>query len=248
MYRLPVFFLLIVGSITSAVGQTAIEIVRKADEKTKGKTSVANITIQTVRPSYTRELTMKSWSKGSSYSMILVTAPAKEKGIVYLKRLKEVWNWIPSIERTVKLPPSMMSQSWMGTDFTNDDLVKEASIVEDYVHTIAGEAVIDGRNCYKIQMIPKPAATVVWGKVLAWIDKKDYLMLRVEYYDEDNELINTLQCSDIKTFGGKLLPGRMEMTPADKKGHKTVLIYNSLVFDKPIEDSFFTSQNMTKVQ
>lgn len=112
--------------------QDARDIVKKADEKMKGKTATANITIQTVRPNWSREMTLKSWSKGNDWSMILVTAPAKDKGIVYLKRKKEVWNWIPSIERNIKLPPSMMSQSWMGTDFSNDDLVKEASVIEDY--------------------------------------------------------------------------------------------------------------------
>ncbi len=228
--------------------QSALEIVRKADEKLKGSSTVASMTIQTVRPNWTREMTLKSWTKGSDYAMILVTAPAKDKGIVYLKRKKEVWNWIPAIERTVKLPPSMMSQSWMGTDFSNDDLVREASITSDYTHTLLGEATVEGRNCFQIRLDPKPEAAVVWGKVVVWIDKKDYLMLRVQYFDEEDELVNTLQNSDIKMLGGKLLPARMEMTPAGKKGHKTVMIYHSMVFDKPISDDFFTSQNMPRVQ
>lgn len=228
--------------------QDARDIVKKADEKMKGKTATANITIQTVRPNWSREMTLKSWSKGNDWSMILVTAPAKDKGIVYLKRKKEVWNWIPSIERNIKLPPSMMSQSWMGTDFSNDDLVKEASVIEDYEHKIVGEELVEGRNCYVIELLPKASAAVIWGKVSMWIDKKDYLMLKVTYFDEDNELVNTMQCSDIKTMGGKLLATRMEMIPADKKGNKTVLIYNSLEFDKPIADTFFTTQNMPKVK
>lgn len=228
--------------------QDARDIVKKADEKMKGKTATASITIQTVRPNWSREMTLKSWSKGNDWSMILVTAPAKDKGIVYLKRKKEVWNWIPSIERNIKLPPSMMSQSWMGTDFSNDDLVKEASVIEDYEHKIVGEELVEGRNCYVIELLPKASAAVIWGKVSMWIDKKDYLMLKVAYFDEDNELVNTMQCSDIKTMGGKLLATRMEMIPADKKGNKTVLIYNSLEFDKPIADTFFTTQNMPKVK
>jgi outer membrane lipoprotein-sorting protein len=228
--------------------QDAREIVKKADDRAKGKTSIATITIQTVRPKWTREMTVKSWTKGNDWAIILVIAPAKDKGIVYLKRKKEVWNWIPSIERNIKLPPSMMSQSWMGTDFTNDDLVKEASVVEDYNHTIIGDTTIEGRTCYKIQMLPKPEAAVVWGKLLMCIDKKDFLMLHVEYFDEDGKLINTMLAGDIKLLGGKWLPARLEMIPAEKKGHKTVLIYNSLVFDKPIDDNFFTTQNMPKVQ
>lgn len=234
--------------IPFAVAQEAKDVVKKADEKAKGKTSVASITIQTIRPGWTREMSVKGWTKGNDLTLILVLAPAKEKGVVFLKRKKEVWNWIPSIERNIKMPPSMMSQSWMGTDFTNDDLVKEASILEDYNHSFLNEVTIDGRNCYKIQLIPKPKAAVVWGKVIMAIDKKDFMMLHVEYYDEDGVLINTMHCTDIKLLGGRLLPARMEMVPADKKGNKTVLLYNSLVFETPLDDSFFSTQNITKVK
>ena len=235
--------------LSHAIGaQDAREIVKRADEKAKGKTSASTITIQTLRPNWTREMTVKSWTKGNNYALILVTSPAKEKGVVFLKRDKEVWNWVPSIERNIKMPPSMMSQSWMGTDFTNDDLVKEASILEDYDHTIVGDTVVEGRNCYQIRLIPKPSAAVVWGKLLMSIDKKDYLMLHVEYYDEDGALINTMHAGDIKMLGGRLLPGRMEMVPFEKKGNKTVLLYTALTFDQPLDDSFFTVQNMTVVK
>lgn len=247
MYRTIFIFFSVIFSCQLAA-QNATEIVKKTDEKARGKTSIASITIQIVRPNWTREMKVKGWTKGNDLSMILVNEPVKDKGVVYLKRKKEVWNWIPSIERTIKLPPSMMSQSWMGTDFTNDDLVKEASIVEDYNHSILGDTTVDSRLCYKIQLLPKPESAVVWGKIFTCIDKKDYLMLYVEYYDEDNRLVNTLKASDIKMMGGRLLPSRMEMIPADKKNNKTILIYNSLVFDKPIEDNFFTSQNISKVK
>lgn len=228
--------------------QDAREIVRKADERARGKTSMATITIQTVRPKWTREMTVKSWTKGNDWVMILVTAPVKDKGVVYLKRKKEVWNWIPSIERNIKLPPSMMSQSWMGTDFTNDDLVKEASIVEDYHHTIVGDTSMEGRNCYTIQMLPKPEAAVVWGKLLMYIDRKDLLVLLVKYFDEDGVLVNTMKAGDIKMLGSRLLPARLEMIPSGKTGYKTILLYNSLQFDKPIDDNFFTTRQMPNVQ
>lgn len=231
-----------------AFSQEAKDIVKKADEKAKGKTSISHISIQIIRPGWTREMSVKAWTKGNELSMILVLAPAKEKGVVFLKRKKEVWNWIPSIERNIKMPPSMMSQSWMGTDFTNDDLVKEASVLEDYNHSFLEDVVIDGRNCYKIQLIPKPKSAVVWGKVIMCIDKKDFMMLHAEYFDEDKTLINIMHCSEIKMLGGRLLPARMEMIPAGKKGNKTVMINNSLSFDVPLADSFFTTQNITKVK
>ena len=228
--------------------EDAATIVRKADERVRGKTSVADMTITTVRPKWTRTMEIKAWTKGTDLALILVKAPAKDRGTAFLKRKKEVWNWLPTLERTIKLPPSMMSQSWMGTDFTNDDLVKESSIVEDYVHKMLGSEIVGDRDCHRIEMIPKPEAAVVWGKVLTWIDKKDYLQLRTEFYDEYGELAQTMVGSDLKMLGGKLLPGRIEMTPAGKKGQKTEIVYKLLEFDKPLADGFFTTENMTKVK
>lgn len=232
----------------SQIENNAKLIVEKAEDKLRGNSSYAEITILIIRPAWQREMKMKAWSKGKKNSLIYVISPQKDKGTVFLKRDKEVWNYIPSIERNIKLPPSMMSQSWMGTDFTNDDLVKEASILEDYNHSFLEDVIVDGRSCYKIQLLPKPKSAVVWGKVIMDIDKKDFMMLYVEYYDEDGMLINTMHCSDIKLLGNRLLPGKMEMIPANKKGNKTVLIYNSLVFDTPLDDSFFTTQNITKAK
>ncbi|NJB69926.1 outer membrane lipoprotein-sorting protein [Saonia flava] len=227
---------------------SAKEIVRKADDNMRGKTSLANITIKIIRPTWNREMNMKAWTKGDDYSMILVTGPAREKGTVFLKRIKEVWNWIPAIERNIKLPPSMMSQSWMGTDFTNDDLVKEASSVSDYDHKILGEESILEKNCYKIEMIPKQSAAIVWEKVVVWIDSTDFLQLKAEFYDEDGELVNIMNSSDVKEVGGRKITSKIEMFPVDKEGNSTVIIYNDIEFDRPINDNFFTTRNMKQLK
>lgn len=228
--------------------EDATAIVRKADERMRGKTSIADMTITTVRPKWTRSMDIKAWTKGTDLALILVKSPAKDKGTSFLKRKKEVWNWLPALERTIKLPPSMMSQSWMGTDFTNDDLVKESSIVEDYDQKLLGTEKQGDRDCYKIELVPKPDAAVVWGKIIVWIDKKDYIELRTEFYDENGALSQTMIGHDLKMLGGKLLPSRMEMTPVGKPGQKTEIVYKTLVFDTPLEDSFFTTENMTKVK
>ena len=233
---------------SALLAQSATEIVKAADQKIKGLSSEATMTIRIVRPSWQREISLKTWSKGDEYALILVTAPAKDKGMVSLKRDREVWNWIPSIERTIKLPPSMMTQSWMGTDFTNDDLVKQSSIVTDYTHELEKDTLIEGYACHKIVMTPKPDAAVVWGKIVICISKKEYMQMRAEYYDEEGYLVNVMNSSNIKMMGGKLLPAEMEMIPMDKPGQKTVLIYNHLNFDIPIEESFFTVQNMKTVR
>lgn len=227
---------------------TAKDIVKKADDNMRGKTSQANITIKIIRPTWSREMTMKAWSKGDDYSMILVKSPAKEKGTVFLKRVKEVWNWVPSIERNIKLPPSMMSQSWMGTDFTNDDLVKEASSVTDYTHKHLGKETITGKECYKIEMIPKPSAAIVWEKVIVWIDINDFLQLKAEFYDEDGELVNIMNSGEVKEMGGRKITSKIEMIPVDKKGYSTWIIYNDIVFNEEIEDNFFTTRNMKQLK
>ena len=228
--------------------QSANDIVTKAEENLHGKTSQSEMTIEIVCPTWTRSMTMKAWSKGEQYSLMVITAPAKDAGTVFLKRGREIWNWLPTIERTVKLPPSMMAQSWMGTDFTNDDLVKASSRTVDYNHKIVGDSLIAGRKCWKLELTPHPEAAVVWSKVMMWIDQKDYLELRLEFYDEDGKMMNILQCSDIRNVGGRMMPCKMEMIPGDKKGQETIITYNNIVFDKPLADNIFTTENMKKVK
>ncbi len=232
----------------SVYSQTAKEIVQKMDKKWRGDYSTQTMTMTIVRPTWERSISMKSWSNGTEFTMIYITAPAKERGQVFMKREKEMWNWVPSIDRMIKLPPSMMMQSWMGSDFTNDDLIRESSIVEDYEHSIIGEEEIQGKMCYIIQMIPKPDAAVVWGKVIIWITKEDYLQLKVEFYDEDEFLVNIQNLSNIKEIGGRVIPTHMEMIPADEEGKKTVIEIESADYETRVPESFFSQQNMKRIR
>ncbi len=229
--------------------ETAIEIIQIADDRARGVESSQGVMKMTiVRPTWQREITMKSWSMGSGYSLTLITSPARDKGTAFLKREGEIWNWQPSIDRSIKLPPSMMMQSWMGSDFTNDDLVRESSIVVDYEHKLIGEEEVEGLMCHVIELIPKPEAPVVWGKVVARIDKKDYLQLKTEFFDEDGFLVNTMLGKNIVELGGRLLPSRMEMIPAEEEGKMTIIEQQELLFDQPIKESFFSIQNMKQVR
>ncbi len=241
-----ILLFLIIG--TFAIGQTAKEIVKKSNDNNLGITSQGVSKMTVMRPDWSREVEMKSWSKGTDYYLIYITSPARDKGQVFLKRKHELWNWMPSIGRMIKLPPSMMMQSWMGSDFTNDDLLKQSSLVTDYKHTIVAEETIDNNKTWKIEFIPKPDAPVVWGKIVMWITKAHYLQIKVEYFDETLELVNTMLGSKIKNVGDRMLPTKMEMIPADKPGNKTILEYSTIVFDKPISDRFFSQQNMKKVK
>lgn len=231
-----------------AIDEDAKEIVQTMDKKWRGEYSTQEMTMTIIRPTWERSISMKSWSHGNDYSMIYITAPAKERGQVFLKREKEMWNWVPSIDRMIKLPPSMMMQSWMGSDFTNDDLIRESSIVEDYEHKIIGEEELQGRMCHVIELTPKPEAPVVWGKVIIWITKDDYLQLKIEFYDEDGYLVNTQLLSDIKSIGGRVIPTRMEMIPADEEGKKTVVVIESADYDTKVPQSFFSQQNMKRLR
>ncbi len=238
--------LLVISSFI--IGQTATEIVKKSNDNNFGLTSQGVSKMTVVRPDWSREVEMKSWSKGTDYYLIYITSPARDKGQVFLKRKQELWNWMPTIGRMIKLPPSMMMQSWMGSDFTNDDLLKQSSLVKDYVHTIIAEETIDNHKTWEIEFIPKPDAPVVWGKITMWITKTHYLQIKVKYFDETLELVNTMIGSKIKNVGNRMLPTKMEMIPADKPGNKTILEYSSIIFDKPISDRFFSQQNMKKVK
>ncbi len=241
--------LLLLATVTAGMAQNAREIVKKSDDKRMGETS--SITVMSMlikRPTYERNLAFKSWSKGTEYAMTLVTDPVQEKGQTFLKRKKEMWNWNPRISRMIKLPPSMMSQGWMGSDFTNDDLLQESSIVRDYSHKILGEETIEGHPAYKIELIPTEEAAVVWGKLILWITKDEYIQMKSEYYDEDAYLVKTELAHDIQEMDGRMLPKRFEIIPADKPQQRTIVTIEKVTFNAPIEDAFFSQQNMKRLR
>ncbi|MCF8379869.1 MAG: outer membrane lipoprotein-sorting protein [Bacteroidales bacterium] len=243
------FSLLILGCFSAnAQEMSATEIIRKADELLQGNSNYAEISMKIHRPKWDRSLTMKSWSKGNDFSLIYIISPAKEKGQVFLKRNNEMWNWLPSIDRTIKIPPSMMMQSWMGSDMTNDDLVNESSVIKDYDHKIVGEEILEGLECYIIELIPHEDAPVVWGKIYSWVSKTKYFALKNEYYDEDDFLVNIETLSNIKNVGDRTIPTKFTIVPVDKEDHYTEMEFVNIKFNIDIEESFFSIQNMKKIR
>ncbi len=229
--------------------QNATEIVKRADDKMRGeKSSYSEMTMKIVRPTWDRTITFKSWSKGTEKSLVYIVAPSKEKGQTFLKLERDMWNWNPQISRMIKLPTSMLSQGWMGSDFSNDDLLNQRSIVVDYTHKIIGEETISEENCYKIELLPKEDAPVVWGKIIMWISKTHDIGVKTEYYDEDGYLVKSETGMDFKEMGGRYLPSKFELVPADEEDHKTVVIMDKIEFNIPIEDAFFSQQNMKRVR
>ncbi len=246
---LAFIFLMIPLLLSGQGGLTAKEIIKKADDKFNGEESGISVMSMTiVRPTWKRTVEFKGWNKGTEKSLTLITAPPGEKGQTFLKRGNEMWSWNPTISRLIKLPPSMMSQGWMGSDYTNDDILKESSIVNDYSHEIVGEELIEGRSCYKIEMVAHDDAAVIWGSQLRWIDKKDYLFLKAELYDEDGYLIRTELGREIKTMDGRLITTRLELIPEEEEGQKTIIQIKMIEFNSPIDDNFFSQQNMKRVR
>lgn len=244
--------LLMLGSYTIRAGAqqlTATEIVKKTDDKFKGEQSGYSVmTMTIVRPSWQRTVEFRSWSKDDDYALTLITAPAREKGQTFLKRKTEMWSWNPAINRLIKLPPSMMSQGWMGSDYTNDDILRESSVVDDYVYSIEGTETIDGHDCWKIKLLAKEDADVLWGHQVWWIDKLEFITLKAELYDEDGFLVRSEKASDLKTMDGRLIPTLLELVPAENEGYKTIVKIVEMKFNIKIEESFFSQQNMKTIR
>ncbi len=250
---IPVMVLILFGLLNAATQSTAsaqasAEIISGMEELMRGESSRAELTMRIERPRYNRDISMRSWALGDDYSMILITSPARDEGTTYLQRRNEMWNYQPSIDRIIKMPPSMMSQSWMGSDFTNEDLVRESSIVDEYEHKILREEEYNSYDAWVLELIPKPDTPVVWGKVLIWVAKENYMQLRIENFDQRGELANIIELSEIKEMDGRKLPTRLVMTPADKQDQRTIMTYNRIEFNVDLEESFFTQQNMRRVR
>ena len=247
MHKLLLIFLFFLTFNICA--QDANQILKNSEQKIQGiKSSYQEMMIKIVRPKWSKEMTMKGWSIGEDYFASVVLSPAKEKGTVFLKRENEVWNYIPSIERTIKLPPSMMMQNWMGTDFTNDDLVQRSSITDDYTNSIIGNEIIDGLDCWIIELIPNEDAAVVWGKLVMWIDKRDYMQLKTQFFDEYDEMISIMTGKAIKSFDGKKLPAIIEFVPLDKEGNKTIVERLVWKFDIDINERYFLPNYMKNLR
>ncbi len=224
------------------------DIISRMEQNMRGDASYNEMTMETVRPRYTREISLRSWTLGDDYSLIYVTAPARDEGTAFLKRGNEIWNYQPQVDRTIKMPPSMMSQSWMGSDFTNNDLVGAASLVDDYTHKLIGTGTVDGYECYVIEMIPTPENPIVYEKVVYWVTIEHYLPSKVENYDERDDLVNTIHFREIKELGGRLIPTVLEMIPEEEDNRKTVLRTSEADFNIDISERFFSIENLTEIR
>jgi outer membrane lipoprotein-sorting protein len=226
---------------------TASEIIERSDEAIRGNTQIGifEITIKTRR--WTRTMKMKSYEiRKAKKSFAEIYEPKKDAGNRFLLIDKNMWQYVPKLQQTVKISPSMMLQSWMGSDFTNDDIVKESSIVNDYTHSIIGKETMDGHPCYKIQLLPKPDAAVVWGKILYYAREGDYLPVREEFYNEHNVLKKVMTCSSFKKMDDRLIPTLYKMQTVKKSNRYTIMEIKRVKFDANIPENIFSLQNLKR--
>jgi outer membrane lipoprotein-sorting protein len=224
----------------AAAEQTDAErLVSRAVAYYRGNASYAVIDMTIHRPAWERTLTLKGWTRGQKDSLIAITAPPKDEGNGTLKKGREMWTYNPKVNRVIKLPPSMMSQAWMGSDFSNNDLAKSDSIVADYTHAITDMELHEGKKAYVVTALPKPDAPVVWGMQKLLI-REDLIFLREEFYDEDMKLVKVMTGDRIRMLGGKLFPVLWKMSAADRKDEYTVLEYRELRFLDGLPESLFT--------
>lgn len=225
---------------------SARQIIQDADNLSRGKTSYAEITMRLVRKRWKREVSMKAWTQGNEKSFIVVLSPAKDAGTTFLKLGRQMWNYLPKVERRIKIPPSMMLQSWMGSDFTNDDVARADSMITDYTHKVVGEEIVEGKACWKIESIPLEDAPIFWGKVLTLVQKDGRIYRRQEFYNEDMEIRKVMTLDRVRDTSGRRVPTRYTMIDKKKPGNSTVLLFEKILFDVAIPQGTFSRQNLVR--
>ena len=237
-----VLFILITTS-SHAHAENARELVESAFNYMRDKASVSQVDMTIHRADWQRVVTVKAWTLGEKDSLFTIISPAKDKGNGTLKKGREMWIYNPKINRVIKIPPSMMSQAWMGSDFSNNDLAKSDTLIHEYTHTIIGTETHEGKIVYIVKSIPKPQAPVIWGMQTLKI-REDRLFLQQTFYDEDLKPVKTLKFLEIKMIDGKLYPKKWVMQKSDEKDNYTTVEYNMLRFMKSLPAGLFTLSNL----
>ncbi len=225
---------------------SARQILDRVDDLYRGESSHGQLSMTVTTAHWQRTLEIEFWSKGKDESLFRILAPRKEEGTATLRSGNDIWNYLPRVKRVIKLPSSMMSESWMGSHFTNDDLIKETRMADDYSYQVTFEGERSGRQVIELSCQPRPQAAVVWGKVVVTVDAGRYLPLETRYFDEDQALSRVLTFADVAVLGGRELPTRLTVVPSDKPGESTVIHYEKLAFDVPLGEDFFSLRTLQR--
>ncbi len=244
MYRpFLILALLFTCDIAGADTRDAKEIVRDALNHWRGLTSQGEMTMTIHRPDWERSMSMQSWTQGEKRSLVRVTEPRKDRGNGTLMDGNKMWTFSPKVNRVIKVPSSMMGQSWMGSDFSNKDISRGSDIVDEYDHTLISEKESDGHVVYEIESVPHEDAAVVWGKEVLRI-RDDYVLLEQGFYDQDGELVKVLRTLEVADMGGRTVAARQRMEKPDEPGAWTEISVDAVEFDVDLSDNIFTLSNL----
>ena len=224
---------------------TAERLIDQVDKLYRSESSYAELEMRIVTSNWERRLALRMWTRGMDHTFIYITAPKKDVGMATLRTGKEMWNYFPKIDKVMKVPPSMMMSAWMGSDFTNDDLVKESSLLEDY-HARLVQPEDAEPGFYYVELVPREQTATVWGRIEIAVQQEDLLPVRQVYYDEKGRQMRRLDLKEVRQLGGRKIPVVLELTPLGKEGHKTVIRYLDARFDEEVEDRVFTLRNLRK--
>ena len=221
----------------------AAQLIRDAMDHWRGLTSYSDMTMTIHRPDWERSMTMRSWSKGDKLSLVRVVEPKKDAGNGTLTNDNNMWTFAPRINRIIKVPSSMMSQSWMGSDFSNKDISKSTDIIDQYDHELVGREERDGHIYYTVSSVPHEEAPVVWGKEVLTV-RDDYVLIEQQFWDQDGVLVKSMKTLEVEEMGGRAVARVMRMAKVDSPGEWTQLTANSIEFDLDLPESLFTLSNL----
>jgi outer membrane lipoprotein-sorting protein len=220
------------------------ELMTHIDRLWRGDTSQATMSMTVKTNRYERTMTMSAWSRGKDDSLVIIREPIKDRGIATLKVKENIWNYLPKINRVTKVPASMMSGSWMGSHFTNDDLVKESTYIDDYDSVISFEGERNGSQIYEVTSIPKPDAPVVWGQVIMTIHQDNFAPITAIYFDEEGARVRVMNFDRIEEVDGRAIPMRMTLLPEDKPGESTIVVYENITFGITLDENIFSLRGL----
>jgi outer membrane lipoprotein-sorting protein len=230
-----IIMITILTTFTTVNANEAHDIMKKVDDNVRGQNIYMQMNMSITSRSHTRTMKMQVWAQGQKKSFVKTIYPPKDRGITFLSLSNQMWQYVPKIERIIKIPPSMMLQNWMGSDVTNDDMVKQSSLVEDYEPRIVKK---EG-TFITLELIPKEDAAVVWGKIISEVDTATYTTTKATFYDEEGDAVRVFTYKDVQKFGRYYTPMYWRITPSDKDGSFTEIVIKEVVYDSDISDKYF---------
>lgn len=232
----------IFSSRTILADSLAETIIRMGEKQTRGETTQAIMVMDILRPDYSRRLKVRAWTLGHQHALVEILDPLKEEGVCSLRVQSEMWNYLPKTDQVVRVPTSLMLQSWMGSDFTNDDLMKASSLIRDYRHRLLRREKVGGDRTNLIECLPKPDAPVVWGKILYWARIKDNLPVKQQFFDDSGNLVRTLTFSNFRKMDDRIIPTLVLVDKADNPRERTIVSYEKILYDRRLSRQIFDKE------